>query len=234
MRIILNGGGDGERVKTSYQLFAKEVNGGKVLYIPLAWNIGGIEKCKDWFKSEMAPFGVTNIEDVLNANEITKEKLAECSGVFIGGGSAYKLLKALKETPAYENLKEYIQNNGLIMGGSAGALIFGECIDTCLKDELTIKSCNDENTVGLKDTKGFNLIKGYSILPHYKKLPEQYADTKKRVDKLLNQGYKLICLPEETSLWINGDKFEIIGDKPAEIFNGRENVINNPPSEITI
>ncbi len=71
-------------------------------------------------------------------------------------------------------------------------------------------------------------------MPHYKKLPEQYADTKKRVDKLLNQGYKLICLPEETSLWINGDKFEIIGDKPAEIFNGRENVINNPPSEITI
>lgn len=234
MRIILNGGGDGEGVKASYQLFAKEVNGGKVLYIPLAWNNGGIEKCKDWFKSEMSPFGVTNIEDVLNANEITKEKLSECSGVFIGGGNTYKLLKALKETPAYENLKEYIQNNGLIMGGSAGALIFGECIDTCLRDELTIKSCNDENTVGLKDTKGFNLIKGYSILPHYKKLPEQYADTKKRVDKLLNQGYKLICLPEETSLWINGDKFEIIGDKPAEIFNGRENVINNPPSEITI
>ncbi len=35
MRLILCGGGDGEQVKESYELFAREVNGGKVLYIPL-------------------------------------------------------------------------------------------------------------------------------------------------------------------------------------------------------
>lgn len=221
MRLILCGGGSGKQVKESYEIFARETDGGKVLYIPLAWVNGEISKCVDWFKSEMKPFGIENIEDVLDAKDITKEKLDECSGVFIGGGNTYKLLKSLKDTLAFENLKEYVENNGLIMGGSAGALIFGENIDTCLKDELIIKSCNDENTVGLKDTKGFDFINGYSILPHYKKLPEQYDDTQKRVEKLLKQGYKLICLPEETSIWINNDQTKIIGQKPAEIFDNQ-------------
>ena len=217
MKLILNGGGYGEKIKESYEIFAKEINGGKVLYIPLAWNRGNMENCITWFKAEMLPYGIVDIDDCLKPEEITREKLAKYSGVFIGGGNTYQLLKSLKDTCAFNNLKEYIENDGLIMGGSAGALIFGESIDTCLKDECVIKSCNDENIVGLKDTKGFNCINGYSILPHYKKLPEQYQDTQKRVDKLLKKGYKLICLPEETSLWINGSEIQSIGTKPAEI-----------------
>ena len=222
MRLILNGGGSGEGVKESYELFAKEVNGGRVMYIPLAWNHGPCEECIHWFRSEMAPYGITDIDLITDAKQITKEKLKNVSGVFIGGGNTYKLLKYLKETPAFENLKEYIENGGLVMGSSAGSLIFSECIDTCLKDELEIKSCGDENLVGLKDTKGFNMLNGYSILPHYKKLPEQQANTQKRVEKLLKQGFRLICLPEETSLWLNGKEAKIIGPKPAEIYDGYE------------
>lgn len=234
MKLILNGGGSGERIKESLELFAREVAGGKVLYVPLAWVNGKMEECINWFVGEVSKFGISNIEQILDPHDITKEKLNETSGVFIGGGNSYQLLKALKETQAFENLKEYVKNGGLIMGGSAGALIFGECIDTCLKDELTIKSCNDENIVGLKDTKGFDCINGYSILPHYKKLPEQYPDTQKRVDRLLKQGYKLICLPEETSLWINGEQTKIIGKQPAEIFNGKKKRTIHPQDDLLI
>lgn len=232
MRLILNGGGSDMQIKESLGLFASEVNGGKVLYVPLAWENGRMEECINWFRGQVSEFGITNIEQILDPNDLTKEKLKEASGVFIGGGNSYKLLKLLKETPAFENLKEYIKNDGLIMGGSAGALIFGKCIDTCLKDELVIKSCNDENKVGLKDTKGFNCIDGYSILPHYKKLSEQYIDTQKRVKKLLKQGYKLVCLPEETSLWINGNQIKVIGDKSAEIFTGEKQKIANPNEDL--
>lgn len=230
MRLILCGGGDGEQVKESYKLFAKEVNGGKVLYIPLAWSHGNMENCIEWFKGEMKPFGVTDIEDVLTPEAITKEKLSEVKGVFIGGGNTYKLLKMLKETPAFNNLKEYVENNGLVMGGSAGALIFGKSIDTCLSDGLNIKSCNDVNEVSLKETNGFDCIKGYSILPHYKKLTEQYVDTQKRVDKLLKNGFKLVCLPEETSLYVNGNEIQIIGGKPAEIFVKNKKKVVEPNS----
>lgn len=233
MRLILNGGGSDAQIKESLEIFAHEIDGGKVLYVPLAWNNGKMEECINWFRGQVSRFGITNIEQILDPNDLTKEKLDETSGVFIGGGNTYQLLKLLKETSAFENLRNYIENNGLVMGGSAGALIFGKCIDTCLKDDLIIKSCNDENKVGLKDTKGFDFINGYSILPHYKKVPEQYEDTQKRVDRLLKQGYKLVCLPEETSLWINDEQIEIIGQKPAEIFDGQKKEIININEDFT-
>lgn len=228
MRLILNGGGCGEQIKDSYEVFAKEVDGGKILYIPLAWNNGNMQDCINWFREQMSPYGITNIEQILDANEITKQKLSEVKGVFIGGGNTYQLLKALKDSCAFENLYEFALKDGLIMGGSAGALIFGENIDTCKKDELEIKSCNDENFVKLKDTKGFNFIHGYSILPHYNKKPEQYENTQKRIKKLLDKGNKVIGLPEETSLYIKGKTVVVIGQKPAVIFNGQrvETIVN--------
>ena len=219
MRLILNGGGSDEQVVESYKLFASLVGSGKVLYIPLAWTHGNMESCIDWFKSQMLPFNITNIEQVLNPNLITKEKLSEVKGVFIGGGNTYKLLKLLKETQAFDNLKHYIDNDGLVMGGSAGALIFGKSIDTCLKDDLNIESCCDENLVCLKDTDGFDCVKGFSILPHYQKVLEQFLDTQKRVDRLLNNDFKLICLPEETSIFVDDNKIQVIGKKPAILFN---------------
>ena len=83
------------------------------------------------------------------------------------------------------------------------------------------------------ETEKVNYINGYSIFPHYKKLTEQYEDTQKRVDKLLKQGYKLVCLPEETSLWINGNEMRIIGQKPAEIFDGKNKKIIQPIEELS-
>lgn len=234
MRLILNGGGSDMQIKESLEIFASEVNGGKVLYVPLAWANGKMEECINWFRKQVLPFGITKIEQILNPNDLTREKLKDTSGVFIGGGNTYQLLKALKETPAFENLKEYIENDGLVMGGSAGALIFGEYIDTCQKDELIIKSCNDENKVGLKDTSGFDCINGYSILPHYKKLSTQYIDTQRRVEKLLKRGYELVCLPEETSLFINGNRIKVIGQKSAEIFSWGKKKTVKPNEDLLI
>ncbi|MBQ8522148.1 MAG: Type 1 glutamine amidotransferase-like domain-containing protein [Clostridia bacterium] len=227
MQLILNGGGSDEQVKESYELFARLVKGGKILYIPLAWEHDNMSSCIDWFKGQMLPFGVTNIEQILNPNDITKEKLKSVSGIFIGGGNTYQLLKLLKESCAFDNLKEYIENGGLIMGGSAGALIFGKSIDTCLKTSLNI-SCTDENLVGLKDTKGFDIINGYSLLVHYKRKVEQLDKTALNTQRLINKGHKLICLPEETSLYIKDNEFTIIGQNPAEIITKNKTQIIEP------
>ena len=108
------------------------------------------------------------------------------------------------------------------MGGSAGALIWGRSIDTCKDDGLGIKSICDQNLVNLQDTTGFDMLNGYSLLVHYKKEEEQIPATEQRVKRLLKEGYKLICLPEETSLWINGKEAKIIGPKPSEIYDGHE------------
>ena len=159
MKLILNGGGCGESVRESYKLFGDLVGNKKVLYIPLAWNKGNIENCIDWFKGEMKEFGVTDIEQILDLNTLTIEKLQNVGGVFIGGGNTFKLLKLLKESISFDNIKQVLDKNVVFMGSSAGSMIFGKSIDSILKDELEIKSCNDENLVHLKDTNGFDILK---------------------------------------------------------------------------
>lgn len=217
MKLVLNGGGSGESVRESYKLFSELVGDKKVLYIPLAWNHGNIENCINWFRSEIEPFGVTDIEQILDINTLTIEKLKSAGGVFIGGGNTYKLLKLLKDNNVFDNIYNIIDCNIVFMGSSAGALIFGENIDACLKDELEISSCSDENLVGLKDTNGFNVVKGYSILPHYKKHEEQIVNFEKRIERLLNNNFKLICIPEESSVYVQNDEIKVIGSKPIEV-----------------
>ncbi len=235
MKLILSGGGSGEQVKESYKVFSNLVGNGKVLYVPLAWNHGGYDGCLDWFKSEMKSFGIVDIDMITNANEISEERLKKVKGIFIGGGNTYKLLKMLKESPAYENIKTFMKRkDSVIMGGSAGALIFGRSIDTCLNDGLVLKSCVDENQVGLKDTTGFDCLNGYSILPHYKKLPEQYEIFKIRINRLLEEGFKLICIPEETSIYVDDRKYKVIGRRPVEIFTKQNQISKNVKEEIIL
>ena len=53
------------------------------------------------------------------------------------------------------------------------------------------------------------------------KKEEQKEITAKNIQMLLKSVHKLICLPEETSLWVTDDKIDVIGQKPATIFNGK-------------
>ena len=220
MHLILNGGGCGNQVNESYQLFADLVKGGKIVYIPLAWNHGSYEGCLKFLTNELKPYGITKIDLITDANQISKKKLDEAKGIFIGGGNTYKLLKMLKDTPAFKNIQQYMEKeDSVIMGGSAGSLIFGKSIDTCKDDGLGIKSICDINEVNLTDTNGFNVLNDYSLLVHYQKLDNQIPQTYLRINRLLGEGYKLICLPEESSLYVHNDKFQFVGGKTAKIFD---------------
>lgn len=219
MNLILNGGGCGNQVKESYKLFADLVKGGKVVYIPLAWNHGSYKGCLEFLSNELKHYGITNIDLITNAKQITRKKLDEAKGVFIGGGNTYKLLKMLKNTSAFKNIQHYMEKeDSVIMGGSAGALIFGKSIDTCKDDGLNIKNICDINEVNLTDTRGFNVLNDYSLIVHYQKLKAQIPQTQLRINRLLKEGNKLICLPEETSLYVHNNEFKFIGSKPAKIF----------------
>ena len=233
MKLILCGGGAGEQVTESYKLFTDIVGKQKIMYIPFAWNNGPYESCLDWFTGEMKPFGITDIDLVTAPEQITKERLSKVKGIFIGGGNTYKLLKMLKESEAFENLKQFaLRKDTIVMDGSAGALIWGKSIDSCKDDGLGIKSICDQNIVGLKDTSGFDLINGYSLLVHYKKKEEQIPATMQRVKRLLNEGYKLVCIPEETSLFVEDGKFSVVGSKPAEVINNKADIVAKEPEEV--
>lgn len=227
MKLILNGGGIGEKCAKSYKKFAEEVNGQTVLFIPFANDEDTPENSLNWFKNEVLPYGITKIEMPHSPEELTKVKLESVGGIYFSGGNTFLLLSLLKKCKAFKEIKKFLKGDGVIMGGSAGTTIFGKSIDTCLKDDLKIIA-SDENVVGLKDTKGFNAAGGYSFFVHYRVKERQYEATEIRVNRLLKDGHKLICLPEETSLFIDNGKMSIIGEIPAEIISKKKRKIVNP------
>lgn len=106
-----------------------------------------------------------------------------------------KLLYELKICGAFEKIKAYIDNDGIVFGGSAGAIIFGESLESCILD--------DTNEVGLKDITGFNVLNGISLLCHYTNRTEEKDSESKQYLIELSKQMKVIALPEEDTLFIN-------------------------------
>ena len=231
MKLILSGGAVGEKCHTSYKKFAEELNGGRLLFVPFANDEMTYKEALEWFKEQVNPYGINNIVMVENPQELTKALLQSVDGVYISGGNTFQLLKELKSCDAFDVMKEFLKEDSVIMGGSAGATVFGKSIDTCLMDDLKIIA-SDKNNVGLKETDGFDAVCGYSFFVHYRVKERQYEDTEKRVQRLLNDGHKLICLPEETSLYIENGRMSIIGLLPAEIITNTARRLVKPNEQI--
>lgn len=220
MRLILNGGTYDKLEQNSMRLFARLLDGGECLLIPLAQKEEYQPEYVDWFKNEAKSFGISNVSVVTSAEELTRKRLKTARGIFIGGGNTYRLLKALKDCKAFKNIEEFFEREDtILMGESAGALIFGRSIDTVLDDGLKITAICDKNMVN-QSPEGFDSVNGYSLLVHYKKVQKENPLTAKRVKRLITEGYKLICLPEEASVYIENDSIIAVGTKPIEVFNG--------------
>lgn len=212
MRLILCGGGSEEKTKLVNDYFKKNLNRNKpLLYIPIAMKKEKYPSCLEWITRELKALNLKEITMVNNSNEILEKDLNEYAAIFIGGGNTFKLLSELKETDSFYKLEEFIKNNGMVFGGSAGAIIFGKDILSC--------SYADENNVELKDTKGFNCLNGYSLVAHYTN--EDEIKTKATTNYLIEYSKKhepVIALPEEDSFIVEYGKFFVIGTKPYYIF----------------
>ena len=232
MKLILTGGGVDENAIDAFSMFAKLTKKGKILYIPLADDEMGLEENFTWFKGQMKPYNFSKIEIVKDASEITMEKINSADGIFIGGGNAFQLLYLLKSCKAFENIKKAIKNDKPVLGLSAGTTIFGKDINSCLYDDLKIIA-NDKNKIGLTNTKGYNLIENCSFFVHYKLKDYQFEATEQKVNRILNLGCNVICLPEETNLFVTENEITVFGKKPAEFVTPNYREIVKPNEKIT-
>ena len=211
MRIFLCGGGSGEQTTEAIRRFSDLIDHKKpLLYIPLAMKSDLYPSCLEWIKGEMQGVNITNIDMVTSTEEIVRKELKDYSAIFIGGGNTFKLLYELKASGAFDQMKDYIEQDGIIFGGSAGAIIFGESLESCALD--------DENHVGLRDITGFNVLDGISLLCHYTNRTEEKDRKSTEYLTELSKRRKVIALPEEDTLFVNGNKVEVIGTRPYYYF----------------
>ena len=72
--------------------------------------------------------------------------------------------------------------------------------------------------MGLKDTRGFDVLNGISFLCHFtNRIPEHDQCSEEYLLKISNHR-KTYALPEEDTLFLNENQLEEIIDKPYYIF----------------
>lgn len=212
MKVILCGGGDGTQTEEVNKLYASLIEKDKpVLYLPIAMEDSEFPSCIEWIKNELKPYGITKIEMVTNIYSMKEYDMNKYSSIFIGGGNTYRLLYLLKDSEAFNLIQNFIKNNGVVMGGSAGAIIFGKDIHCC--------DYADDNIINLIDTKGFDIVKGFDICCHYTNSNDVRNNYEFGfISHYVARGNKVFALPEETSLFIEDDKVTVIGSKECTLF----------------
>ena len=195
MRLLLSGGSDPEDVVPLDELFVSQIDlNVPTLYIPIAMetHVFSYDECLDWFTKTYRPYGLRHIEMCTDLHSI--QNINQYAAIFIGGGNTFKLLKAIKDSQFDTKLMKYLNNDGFVYGGSAGAIIFGSSIKTA--------EYADVNNVGLTDLSGLDLAGGRDIICHYSHKDNQY---------IKNYHNDLFVLYEASGLFIQCGKVEAVG-----------------------
>lgn len=218
MKVFLCGGGADIQTVEAYKRLNEVIDHSKpCLYIPLAMEPEEYTGCYEWIQGELKNVDIPSIEMVKSAEELAAKNLHDFGLIFIGGGNTFKLLRDLKVSGAFEKIKEYMNSEGVLLGGSAGAIIFGKDLEACKLD--------DANEVGLKEIDGFDILNGTSILCHYTNRPAEEVETIRQYLLEVSKHRKVVALPEEVTLFVNGGDIEAIGDRPYSVFeNGEEKI----------
>lgn len=202
-KLFLSGGGDEKQTFKLDSIFLKNIQ--SILYIPVAWPTDDFERCLIWFSNMISLHKKMKITMLADLNR--KVNLNGFDAVYIGGGNTFKLLKKVKESGFDKKLVEYYKNEGIIYGGSAGAIILGKDISTALlcKDK-------DANLVGLKNLNGLNLIYDMDVQCHF-----ESGQIKEHQQHIRKTGRNIIAIPEESALLIENNNCKAIGEKPITI-----------------
>ena len=208
MTLILNGGGDGQAVASARQLLNNVIDHSrKILYLPFAWPDPSYRGCLEFMTAELSDVEKAGIDMVTTLEELMSRDFNDYACLYIGGGNTYKLLNDLKTCGAFDKIRKYLtEEDGIVYGGSAGAIIFGRDLDSCNTD--------DDNEVGLVDHTGFNMINGYSLLCHYTSREPARTELSRNYLLELSKTKPVYAIPEEDTIYVENDRITFIGSRP--------------------
>jgi len=166
MKLLLtsNGFENKEIGLTFKQLFDKDINLVKILFIPIASRTEEELYYIKESKNELLNLGVLSnniFEYNPEKSDISNFSNLDC--IYICGGNTYYLLDVLKKTGFNKKIIELVNNGVIYVGVSAGTIIAGPNIE--------ITGTADENDCGITDLTSLNLTE-YIISPHFCKAEE--------------------------------------------------------------
>lgn len=85
-------------------------------------------------------------------------KLLEYGTIYLSGGNTYVFMDSANKRNLRPILKKHLDNEGLLIGASAGSIMMTPSID--------LAGFEDENSPNLQNTKGFSFV-GFEFHPHF-------------------------------------------------------------------
>lgn len=206
--IYLSGGGDeSQSFSLDEYFFNKLPKSGHFLYIPVALRGTNLySTTKLWMAKVIelhnrSDLSFETVDDLSRYNNINTEKF---DAIYIGGGNTWSLMSELKKTGFTDYLIQYLIAGGFVYGGSAGAIVLGNRIDTH----------DDENKINYKDMSGLCLLSNFSVACHFKDVQgwrfKEWSE---------HNNLPIICLYEETGLIIEKGSALCVGTKPCVIYH---------------
>ncbi len=128
MRVLLTSAGlETEEIKECFmKMLGKEASEVKALFIPTAAVDAGAIKVLPKCMNDLLKCGIRNenirVFDLHEGMDI--EELQKYDAVYLCGGNTAYLLERVNATSFNLSLMEYIKRNGMVIGVSAGSLIF--------------------------------------------------------------------------------------------------------------
>jgi cyanophycinase len=138
------------------------------------------------------------------------EPLTTARGVFFFGGRQWRLVEAYAGTRTEEELRRVLERGGVIGGTSAGASVLGSFL---------VRGDTETNEIIMGDHQvGFGYLRGVAIDQHVLRRNRHFD-----MLELLEVHPDLlgIGLDENTAIIVRGDRFEVIGESYAIIYDRR-------------
>lgn len=208
--IILAGGGNAEQSKKLDDFFSSKLSNKKMLFLPQAVSpeLWEYEKSYEWIQKPKAFQNIT-IDMWKSLKDKSLVDLLEYDAIYIMGGNTFALLKKFREAGMLDLLREYIKCGKMVYGISAGAILMGESVQVA---EIGPGGEGDPNDVGVENMTGMRQLEGYTVYTHY---DVNEDDLLREYVKRYNA--KLICIPEESGVYVQEDSYTVIGEAPIVI-----------------
>lgn len=118
--------------------------------------------------------------------------------LFMLGGTEYYYMYWIRKHGLYSEIRKFIDNDGVYVGRSAGAIIMGPDVDI----EYWSTSSND---IGLENTSGFGYV-DFITVPHIgsRENPEKVLEYHKET------GHKMVYLTNQQAIQVLDDTYKII------------------------
>lgn len=218
--LLLAGGGDAD---DSWPLDDRLVDrigrDGAMGYVPVAMPPDRYPDCEEWITDVFREHGGPEIRTWTDLAELDEADVAAVDAIYVGGGNTYRLLERLRRTNTDRQLRRFVSAGGTLYGGSAGAIVCGE----------TVETTPDENRVGLRETTALRLVPETDVWCHYTE-----SDDPAIRDHAVETDRAVLAIPERSGISVTASRCRVVGHVPVRVFDGTGKTPRPPGEEFDL